>query len=134
MASMAGMTLGSTSRTMMRPLRAPIARAARTNSRSDHVSVVARVIRPSSGIETMPSPRITTIVRRVPVTPSAEASTVTSDSASTNWGMARNTFIAGVAIASKRPRKNPAIRPIVPPINKPRPTAPKPTRYDARAP
>ena len=43
---------------MMRRCFAPCARAASTNSRSDHESVLARVMRPSTGIDTMPSARI----------------------------------------------------------------------------
>ena len=50
----AGSTLGSTSRVMMRRCFAPWARAASTNSRSDHDSVLARVMRPSTGIDTKP--------------------------------------------------------------------------------
>ena len=52
--NIAGSTFGSTSRTMMRPFFAPWARAASTNSRCDQLSALARVIRPSSGIVTMP--------------------------------------------------------------------------------
>ena len=50
----AGSTFGSTSRKMMRRFFAPWAFAASTNSRCDHESVLARVIRPSTGIDTMP--------------------------------------------------------------------------------
>ena len=56
--NIAGSTFGSTSRTMMRPFFAPCARAASTNSRCDQLSALAREIRPSSGIETMPMARM----------------------------------------------------------------------------
>ena len=56
--SIAGSTFGSTSRQMMRRFFAPCARAASTNSRSDHDNVLARVIRPSTGIDTIPSAMI----------------------------------------------------------------------------
>ena len=54
----AGSTLGRTSRKMMRRCFAPCAFAASTNSRSDHDSVLARVMRPSTGIDTIPRARI----------------------------------------------------------------------------
>ena len=56
----AGRTLGSTSRHMIRRFFAPCARAAMTNSRCDHVSALARVIRPSTGVDTIPNAMIST--------------------------------------------------------------------------
>ena len=56
--NIAGITFGSTSRTMIRRSFAPMARAAITNSRCAHASVFARVMRASTGIDTMPSVRI----------------------------------------------------------------------------
>ena len=49
--NIAGMTFGSTSRTHDAEVLAPWARAAITNSRCDHCSVFARVIRPRIGID-----------------------------------------------------------------------------------
>ncbi len=60
--TMAGSTLGRTSRKMMRESLAPWALAARTNSRWLHVMVLARVMRARIGMVTMPSARI-----RIPV-------------------------------------------------------------------
>ena len=47
--NIAGSTFGSTSRKMMRRFLAPWPRAASTNSRCDHVSVFARVMRAEHG-------------------------------------------------------------------------------------
>src|SRR3954454_18593208 len=52
--SIAGSTLGNTSRSITRIDFAPWARDAITNSRCDHASVFALVIRPSTGTDTMP--------------------------------------------------------------------------------
>ena len=48
---------------MTRMFDAPCARAAITNSRCDHASALARVIRPRIGIDTKPTARITTSIR-----------------------------------------------------------------------
>ena len=93
--NIAGMTFGSTSRNMTRLSVAPCARAAMTNSRCDHESALARVMRPSTGIETMPTARMTTPMRLAhspdftPPDGACGASTETSVSASTNCGNAR---------------------------------------------
>src|SRR5450759_1215663 len=50
----AGATFGRSSRIMTRPFLAPWARAARTNSRWDQLSALARAMRPTSGIDTTP--------------------------------------------------------------------------------
>ena len=57
--SIAGSTFGRISRRMTRACFAPCARAASTNSRSDHERVDARVMRASTGIETIASPMVT---------------------------------------------------------------------------
>ena len=71
---------------MIDRLRAPIALAASTGSRSDHARVLARVIRPRTRIDTTPGLKMRTIVRRVLLIPSPLASTVTRVSARMSCG------------------------------------------------
>ena len=105
--NIAGNTLGSTSRQMMRRCFAPCARAARTNSRSDHDSVLARVMRPSTGIDTNPSARInaTSGSSPPPFVPGCVRRMVTSASARITAGMARNTSSRRLTTTSTLPRK-----------------------------
>ena len=67
---------------MIRPCLAPWARAAITNSRELQDNVAARVIRPSMGIDTIPSAKMMFQVLR--------PKNVTIDSASTSAGNAKN--------------------------------------------
>ena len=55
----------------MRRCFAPCAFAASTNSRSDHDSVLARVMRPSSGIDTMPRARMSATSGSSPAWPAS---------------------------------------------------------------
>jgi hypothetical protein len=85
---------------------APDTSAAFTKSRSDQDRVLARVMRARIGTLTMPSTRVmTTTLRRYDVSSSVLASTVTSDSASTRAGMARNTLTKVDRTVSRRPLK-----------------------------
>ena len=81
--NIAGRTLGSTSRVMMRQFLAPWARAAVTNSRSDHTNVLARVMRPSTGTEMTAS-----AMTRIHRSGTRPRSTAVSDSARTRAGIA----------------------------------------------
>ena len=103
----AGITFGRTSRTMMRRCFAPCARAASTNSRSDHDNVLARVMRPSTGIDTNPSARIsaTSGSRPPPFVPGCVRRIVTSASARITAGMARKTSSSRLTTTSTFPRK-----------------------------
>ncbi len=87
--------MGRISRTMIRRLRAPTARAASTNSRFDQASVLARVIRPSCGMATNPRARIMlrtsgprkTVKARARISAGTESitSNAAATTASTRW-------------------------------------------------
>ena len=135
----AGITLGSTSRIMMRRGFAPWARAASTNSRWDQVSAEARVMRPRSGIDTIPMARIrssfgSTFVPPLPLALDAPWRKATRASASTTAGMARNTLNSDVSTVSTLPPKNPASMPRTPPKTSPNSTAPVATKSDDHPP
>ncbi len=104
--AMAGSTLGSTSRSMMRLCLAPSTSAARTNSRSDHAIVDARVMRAMSGTLTSAMAAISTvIVLALEVFSSALAKTATIDSTSTSAGIDRITLNSVEKTVSVLPRK-----------------------------
>ena len=104
-AIMAGTTLGSTSRNNTRHGLAPIARAAMTKSRSAHASVLARVIRASSGMAMMPNAAINTTIRLATESWGPLAKTETNSSANTSCGKASNALNVGDSTASVLPRK-----------------------------
>ncbi len=104
--TMAGSTLGSTSRHRMRRWPAPRTSAAFTNSRSDHAIVEARAMRPMSGTVTMARAATSTPDLRPFDTSSwALAKMATSDRASTRAGIDSNTLNTVVSTASAAPRK-----------------------------
>ena len=82
--NIAGRTFGNTSRLMIRRFRAPMLRDASTNSRCAHERVLARVIRPMIGTDTMPIETISQNSRLPTLTAGSLANTATSASASTS--------------------------------------------------
>jgi hypothetical protein len=66
---------------------------------------LARVIRPRTGIDTTPSAKMRTIVRRVLLIPSPLANTVTSVSARMSCGYDSNTSNSPLNTVSVRPRR-----------------------------
>ena len=87
----AGRTFGNTSRNSTRQSLAPCAREAITNSRCDHVSVLARAMRATIGIDTMPRAmmRITTGESLNPLSSTGSPfRTATRARARTSWGIA----------------------------------------------
>ncbi len=101
----AGTTFGKISRMRIRGVLAPMVFAAMTNSRSDHVSVEARVIRPRMGTDTMPMAKVTVTVLRRSLVSSVPARTANSVSAKTICGIANMMLKLLVISASMRPRK-----------------------------
>ena len=105
---------------------APIARAAVTNSRSANTNAVERASRLTGAIDKMPS--VMAIVHTL------RSSSDVIKIASTNAGNDNSTSMANELMRSNQPFTKPPIRPIVPPIKKPKATATKPINNDTRPP
>src|SRR5581483_10871507 len=110
--------LGSSSRTMIRPGRAPSERAAATNSRSRSAMVWPRTIRPMYGQEKKPMTTTSTPNRSpLPVSPNAlSGSTPMMAMAKSSSGKARKTSMTRLMTASIQPPKYPAVTPSSTPI------------------
>ena len=109
MASIAGTTLGRTSRNMIRQSFAPWARAAVTNSRCDQTSVFARVMRARVGIAIRPNVNVSVTRPAVSLEPSQStirgSRKIESDSARTSAGTDSSTSIAPMVMVSSLPRR-----------------------------
>ena len=123
---MIGTRLGSTSRNSSRDVRAPMQRAAVTNSRSRNRRVCARTMRATVRVA-----RIVTATTTLRVFCSR---TVTMNRARISAGRASRTLITPLSTMSTHPPKKPASSPIRPPIRIPSTTASTAIMSDSRPP